>query len=61
MRYYAVVVVYVVEADDELSAQQKALSDTSIHKFTLQVEDVSAQVAAIIHRMNHPHPEKGLW
>jgi len=61
MKYYAVVVVSIVESDDEPSAKQKALSNTSIHKFTVRVEDVSSKVAEIIHRMTHSRPEEGLW
>jgi len=61
MKYYAVAVMHIVEAEDEASAQQKAFSGTSIHKFTLEVKDVSDKMAEIIHRMTHPRPEKGLW
>ncbi len=61
MKYYAVAVVYVVEADDEQSAKQKALSGVSIHKFFFRVEDFTAKVAEIVHRTTHPRPEKGLW
>ena len=61
MKYYKIVVAYVVDADDEPTAQQKAVINKAIITKVVKVENVTAQVEPLIHKAHHPQPEKGLY
>ena len=56
MKYYKIVVAYVVDADDPATAQQKAVINKAIITKVVKVENVTAQVEPLIQKMHHPEP-----
>ncbi len=60
MKYYKIIVAYLVEADDPATAQQKAVINHATLTTIVSVDEVTDAVEQVIHTYHHPQPDKGL-
>ncbi len=61
MQYYKVIVAYLVQSDDEETAQQQTTLVNALLTSVVSVTDVTEPVEQVIHKYHHPQPEKGLY
>lgn len=61
MKYYRVIVSFLVEAEEDYTAQQKAISGKALLHYIKGVEQAPPEIEATINQLIQSRPEKGLW